>query len=387
MPEVGIMTWFQHRNYGTALQAVAMSEIIKKIGYSPTVIQYYYSKVDPYDEKQKIQVFVHRVFNRLKSIGNSPYFSEERENKFEEFLMKHLHFSDECRTQSELEALNGKFDCFVCGSDQIWGTAYFKPHYFLDFVYDDSKKIAYAPSIGRPKIDDKRVGQEVARLCSSFAYLSTREESGSKIIHDLTGRDVKTVLDPTLLLYEDDWDKLLDQKCELPASPYLIAYMLGRSESHWKETYDIAEKLNLDAKIIPVFQNDIERKGCITYPIGPAEFLALIQNAAYVCTDSFHGMAFSVNFGKQFTVFERFKNHNSFNQNSRIYNLADKLNLSDRICRKAADIKMMDVKIDYERVNEARKALVNDSVDYLKTALDAVMTSSSSEKNNFSNEQ
>ena len=140
MPEVGVMTWFQHHNYGTALQAVAMSEIIKKIGYSPTVIQYYYSKVDPYDEKQKIQVLVHRVFNRLKAIGNSPYFSEERENKFEEFLMNHLNFSDECRTQSDLEALNGKFDCFVCGSDQIWGTAYFKPHYFLDFVSDNSKK-------------------------------------------------------------------------------------------------------------------------------------------------------------------------------------------------------------------------------------------------------
>lgn len=369
MYKIGIMTWFQHHNYGTALQAVAMSEIIKKIGYSPTVIQYYYSKVDPYDEKQKIQVLVHRVFNRLKAIGNSPYFSEERENKFEEFLMNHLNFSDECRTQSDLEALNGKFDCFVCGSDQIWGTAYFKPHYFLDFVSDNSKKIAYAPSIGVPRIDNEGIRNEVARLCSSFAYLSTREESGSKIIHDLTGRDVKTVLDPTLLLDKNDWLQFINSEYKLPESPYLLVYMLGCNESHWKKIYDIAETLNLDAKIIPVFQKDLKRKGCIPYPIGPAEFLALIKNAAYVCTDSFHGMAFSVNFGKQFTVFERFKNHNSFNQNSRIYNLADKLNLSDRICRKAADIKMMDVKIEYDRVNKARQALVNDSVDYLKTAI------------------
>lgn len=387
MPEVGVMTWFQHHNYGTALQAVAMSEIIKKIGYSPTVIQYYYSKVEPYDEIQKIKRIIRKAVNWLSPTGSPPYVSAKKENKFEEFLLNNLSFSNECRTQSELEALNGKFDCFVCGSDQIWGTAYFKPHYFLDFVYDDSKKIAYAPSIGRPKIDDKRVGKEVARLCSSFAYLSTREESGSKIIHDLTGRDVKTVLDPTLLLDKNDWLQFINSEYKLPESPYLLVYMLGCNESHWKKIYDIAEKLNLGAKIIPVFQNDIERKGCITYPIGPAEFLALIKNAAYVCTDSFHGMAFSVNFGKQFTVFERFKNHNSFNQNSRIYNLADKLNLSDRICRKAADIKMMDVKIEYDRVNKARQALVNDSVDYLKTALDAVMTSSSSEKNNFSNEQ
>ena len=369
MYKVGIMTWFQHRNYGTALQAVALSEIIKKIGYSPTVIQYYYDKVEPYDTAQRIKRIIYHVVGRLRSTGIPPYASEQRDNKFEEFLLNHLSFSDECRTLSELEALNDEFDCFVCGSDQIWGTAYFKPHYFLDFVHDDCKKIAYAPSIGMPKIDDKKVGKEIARLCSSFAYLSTREEAGSKIIHDLTGRNVKTVLDPTLLLFENDWNKLLDTNSELPKSPYLIAYMLGYNESHWKKIYEIAEKINLNVKIIPVFQNDTERQGCITYPIGPSEFLSLIKNAAFVCTDSFHGMAFSVNFGKQFTVFERFKKHDVYNQNSRIYNLTGKLNLNDRIFRKEADIKMIDSRIDYERVSEVRKALVNDSVDYLKTAL------------------
>ena len=383
MYKVGIMTWFQHHNYGSALQTVALFEIIKKIGYSPTVIQYYYNKVEPYDEIQKIKRAIRKAIARLSSAGPPPYVLKGRENKFEEFLQTNLSFTNECRTKSELEALNGKFDCFVCGSDQIWGTAYFKPHYFLDFVYDDRKKIAYAPSIGTPKIDDKRVGKEVARLCSSFAYLSTREEVGSKIIHDLTGRDVKTVLDPTLLLYEDDWNKHLDSKCELPQSPYLIAYMLGYNESHWKYTYDISEKLNLDVKIVPVFQNDIKRQGCITDPIGPAEFLALIKNADYVCTDSFHGMAFSINFNKQFTVFERFKKHDAYNQNSRIYNLASKLNLNDRIFRKESDIKMLNSKIDYTCVNEARKALVNDSVDYLKTALNSVITYQSSEKNKF----
>ena len=383
MYKVGIMTWFQHRNYGTALQAVAMSEIIKKIGYSPTVIQYYYDKVEPYDTAQRIKRIIRKAIGRLLSTGIPPYVSEEREIKFEEFLLNNLKFTNECRTLSELEALNDKFDCFVCGSDQIWGTAYFKPHYFLDFVHDDRKKIAYAPSIGTPKMDDKKVGKEVARLCSSFAYLSTREEVGSKIIQDLTGRDVKTVLDPTLLLYKDDWNKLLDTNSELPKSPYLIAYMLGHNESHWKNIYAIADKLNLNVIIIPVFQKDLDRQGCITYPIGPAEFISLIKNSDYVCTDSFHGMAFSVIFGKQFTVFERFKKHDVYNQNSRIYNLTDKLNLSDRIFRKEADIKMIDSKIDYERVSKVRKALVDDSVDYLKTALDAVITYQNTEKNKF----
>ena len=383
MYKIGIMTWFQYHNYGSALQAVALSETIKKVGYSPIIIKYYYSKVDPFDKKQKLQFFIYKLTNHIKYRDKKTYYSPKRENKFEEFLSNHLRFTDKCETLSELEALNSKFDCFVCGSDQIWGTAYFKPRYFLDFVHDDCKKIAYAPSIAIPKIDDKKVVKEVARLCSAFAYLSTREETGSKIIHNLTGRDVKTVLDPTLLLYGDDWNKLLDTSSEKPKFPYLIAYMLGYNEFHWKKTYEIAEKLNLNVRIIPAFQNDTERQGCITYPIGPSEFLSLIKNAAYVCTDSFHGMAFSVNFNKQFTAFERFKKHDSLNQNSRIYNLADKLDLSDRIFRKEADIKMIDSKIDYQRVNEARKALVDDSINYLKTALDSVTTCRSSEKTNF----
>lgn len=30
MHKVGIMTWFQYHNYGTALQITALSEILKK---------------------------------------------------------------------------------------------------------------------------------------------------------------------------------------------------------------------------------------------------------------------------------------------------------------------------------------------------------------------
>ena len=36
--------------------------------------------------------------------------------------------------------------------------------------------------------------------------------------------------------------------------------------------------------------------------ISPEQWLALIDNAAYVVTNSFHGTAFSINFGKEFFV-------------------------------------------------------------------------------------
>lgn len=92
MYKVGNMTWFWQHNYGTALQAVAMSEMIKKIGYSPTVIQYYYDKVEPYDAAQRIKRMIRKVVSRLRSTGIPPYVSKERDGKFEEFLLNHLCF-------------------------------------------------------------------------------------------------------------------------------------------------------------------------------------------------------------------------------------------------------------------------------------------------------
>ena len=90
MPDVGIMTWFQHRNYGSALQAVALSETIKKVGYSPIIIKYYYSKVDPFDKKQKLQFFIYKLTNHIKYRDKKTYYSPKRENKFDTKMLKKI---------------------------------------------------------------------------------------------------------------------------------------------------------------------------------------------------------------------------------------------------------------------------------------------------------
>ena len=371
MHNVGIMTWFQYHNYGTALQVTAMSEVLKKMGCSPAVIQYYtIPNVFERANKSYFRVFVRKVVRRLKSIGKSHYSSIEREKKFNDFLSNHLIFTGKCETLSDLDVLNGQFDHFICGSDQIWAPSCFDPHYFLDFVSDNNKKIAYAPSVGLPRIENDIIKNEIARLCSSFSHLSTREESGSKIIHDITGREVKTVLDPTLLLNKHEWKQFESTDSKTPNAPYLLVYMLGQNKQHWREIHRIAKKLRLSVKIIPVFRMDFLRKGCIKSPIGPAEFLSLISSAAFVCTDSFHGMVFSVNYEKQFVVFERFTKNDPLNQNSRIYNIAEKLNLKSRILTEDDKISISS-SIYYERVNIKLNSLITESLKYLRESLNA----------------
>lgn len=38
--KVGVMTWFSYENYGTALQAVALQEVLRSMGCTPSLINY-----------------------------------------------------------------------------------------------------------------------------------------------------------------------------------------------------------------------------------------------------------------------------------------------------------------------------------------------------------
>lgn len=53
-------------------------------------------------------------------------------------------------SQSSIQNSNEIYDLFISGSDQVWNMKLNREdyNYFLKFVKDDSKKIAYAASFG-----------------------------------------------------------------------------------------------------------------------------------------------------------------------------------------------------------------------------------------------
>ena len=267
-----------------------------------------------------------------------------------------------------MENLNRYYDGFVCGSDQIWSPLVFNSHFFLDFVKDSNKKIAYSPSFGVKSIDDVYVKNKTKKLLEDFKYLSVREEAGKKIIETLTSKKAEVVSDPTLLLTKYQWEVLLglESKAE---KPYMFVYMLGHNENHWEEINKIANQLNLEIKVIPVFEEDLQRPGCVKFAVGPNEFLDLLYNASYVCTDSFHGLAFSVNFKKNFTVFKRFKNNDIKNQNSRVMNLLEKFALEDRLFEEKSALQDINSKINYDKIEDTLEESRKKSIEYLKNAI------------------
>ncbi len=368
--KVAILTWFHYHNYGTALQVCALSQKIKEMGHEVDIVNYRpQGQIVAFPTEGMLKYYIDKITNRLKEHGWNTYYGKERETLFDDFYAENLSFTDECVTFSDFRELNKCYDAFVCGSDQIWAPSRFNPRYYLDFVENTDKMIAYAPSVGLSTIDDIDIASEMSKLASRFKWISTREKSGSKLLEKLIGDKVETVVDPTLLLRENDWDKFMPLEDSSFEKKYLLAYFLRGNEKYWKKVRGIAQLLELELKIIPVFTKDMDRMGCIKTPVGPKEFLNLVKNASFVCTDSFHGTAFAINFKRQFLTFERFRKGENNNQNSRIYNILELCELQNRLFSKEYTNAKVREQINYVDVEKRIEVEREHSLRYLMSAL------------------
>lgn len=373
--KIAVMTWFRYYNYGTALQVSALCEYLRKKGHTVDVIDYMPQR------KGESNVHSYRLIDYIRSKTSErkkktafekPYEREERTNLFQDYLSSRISLSRKVGNLSELQGLNKDYDAFVCGSDQIWAPSIFDPHYFLDFVYDEKKLIAYAPSIGLPEIKDTYVREAMQKLIRRYHHLSVREEKGAELIEGLIGNRPLVVADPSLLLTADEWIKYAGLRTKESDRKYVLVYMLGNEEKHWQQIYRVAEEKNLEVVIVPTFESDVMRVGSYASAVGPREFIELLEGAEYVCTDSYHGTIFSLIFEKPFSVFERFEKGNAINQNSRIYNLLEKTGLRNRLIGFRKEYHDCG-NIDFAQVHELLKEEIAKSEEYLNDALETVM--------------
>lgn len=163
MKKVGILTFhFSNHNYGAVLQAFASYVILKKYGYSPTIIN-----LLPVKD------------NTIKSFFKSFLTGSI---KFELFRKRYLKQTRKIFTLENLRKLNEYFDIFYVGSDQIWRPSMAKSlleHYFLDFVDEEKIKISYAVSFGINEWnEDEKLTNSIKYLISRFDKVLVREIQG-----------------------------------------------------------------------------------------------------------------------------------------------------------------------------------------------------------------
>lgn len=369
--DVGVITIHNHLNYGAVLQAYALNRTIRKLGHNCKTIN---CTIDPgsgrLSEKAKhTGATITKAYNFCRWLSNKRYAE-----RFHNFIKQQIPLTDrEYRSFDELEASPPRFDVFVTGSDQVWRPGLLdRPIgivFHLGFISPEKARlISYAPSFGVSQIPPQ-FSEKIAVFLSRYHCLSIREKKGKDLIKDISGRDAVLVLDPTLLLSADDYDEIL----EIPEikGEYILVYPmeLGENMSFYNLVEQVAKQAALPVVCVLPLVYDfrwLKLAEKVVLDAGPREFLGLIRYASFVCTNSFHGTAFSIIFRKNFLGIPHTQS------NSRIENLLEQTGLKNRQLKDLSSKivkKMIDTKIDYAPVVRKLKKHVDDSTTYLEKAL------------------
>lgn len=365
----GIITFHSVINYGSALQAYAMQEGIAKQGVETELIDY--------RPDLKKNSFLSRIINNRKRIfsvekwkrllsnkrnKNALYYldaeyARNRTESFHAFQEKYFRLSERVVYHREFEKIETGYDGFVCGSDQIWNPTYIghDMSYFLDFVKMEYKRVAYAPSIAVSEFP-KEYRVEIKNEMKRFSNISVREQESVAVVYKLTGQRAAVVVDPTLLLSKKDWERIEKPPKGFDESvPYIFCYFLGSNAEYMRYVDCLKELTELPIVLVTCTELKIFRGyGDIQYEgVGPSEFVYLIHNSEFVCTDSFHGTVFSILNERRFFTFKRYKDQSKASENSRIYTLLNMAGCLERLIGSKEEIMgLYKTELDYQAIHE-----------------------------------
>lgn len=379
--KVGIITYHEPISYGAHLQCLGLQIYLKEIGCDTEIIDYSEKAYLELRSTQKIRSLIKRFFNVLKSPisfikakNNAKNIEKEKEkfkellikrnNKFKEFETKYYNLSKKkYQKYSDLKNEIPIYDAYICGSDQIWNPGFcdMDDNYFLSFA-PKNKRVAYAPSFGVSKIPFYAKREYKKRL-ENIEKISVREKTGAKIIKELINRDVPVVIDPTFLVDKDKWIEIANNSnIELP-SEYIVTYFIGIDDYINQYINEVKVKYS-NYKIINLVFDQTE--------LGPCDFIKLISNAKLVFTNSFHGLAFAINLNVPFAVGKTLKDFGGNSAFSRMEDLLETLDLSDRIYFGNKELNENWLQLDYSKVNQRKEKVVEESKKYLIEALNSI---------------
>lgn len=370
-------------NYGTVLQSYATLQAITKLGYNCEVIRYI--KKDSLWKKLKKVYWMLRIgdyssqVRHYKRLINERLHPEYRRNgiiKRKAFVRfgkdKIMPYFREYVGYDELQKGALKYDLVLVGSDQLWTPmSLYSKFYNLLFVDDSIPKVAYAASFGvssLPSFQHKATKKYLDR----FDRIGVRESHGKDIVDSLSINTATLVADPSLLLTKEEWTNIASVSAIQQTEPFILCLFLGNNKKSREAVRELREKTGI--KIVAICHNDeyIPEDNTLgdetPYDVSPADFIKLISQATYICTDSFHCTVFSILFHKKFMTFYRFATTKKGQRNSRIDSLLQYLHLSDRIY--CDNIMKIDDKIDYENVDEIVSEFRNMSLNFLKEELE-----------------
>ena len=367
--KIGILTLPFNNNYGGYLQAIALVEVLRRIGHEPCFI---YRRRDKKGIKAKAKCFILGLRGLFIKSKRHPFFHDSERDfmrkginiiPFVESRLKPM--TEKIYDSDTLKKYGCVFDAYIVGSDQVWRPI-FVPQiedYFFRFVSNPSAKlVAYAASFGcsAPEYTNDQI-LNCGELIKRFSALSLRESSGVNVMNKLgwTFGNVEVVLDPTLLLPKDFYLDFIKGK-EIPSSK-VFCYILDSNSV----IEQIIEEVEKDRKCVSfwILSKNWKNKTYVMPSI--QEWLRCLVGADYVVTDSYHGTVFSILFNKPFVVYI-----NERRGVDRIDCLLDHFGLLDRKITRVKDYgELKRQKILWGDVNNRLNNMREKSLGFLQKAL------------------
>lgn len=337
---VGIINFhYENYNYGANLVAYSLSEAVKKLGFNPYIIDF-----DPFPE-----------FNPLERY---------RTIEFLNFRKKYLNMTPKFSSKDELNILNDYLDMYITGSDQVWRKQITRSNmttYFLDFA-KNKNKVSYAASFGTDDFEGTEEELEECKcLLRTFYNISVREETGQKILSNKFTQDSSLVLDPTLLLKKEEYEKLItetyDEKIDVAVYFVMDHENIILNDKNFNRLFPKKKIVNIKGNPETLGTTTIFKYNSIS------KWLDGIRKCEYLVTDSYHGVILGTIFhkkiiciGKKSKALSRFK--------TLFKNLGG--NLESINFSSLSSVKSPEIVINYEEIDKNIEKLKESSFDFLK---------------------
>lgn len=366
MKKIGIISYNIYgnfTNYGSALQSWALNRVIRKLGYNPVLVDYC---PNVHIDKNILNPLEKMWDQDAESIKNTTLTLpaiEENYYKFESFFTNQFNRTNtKYKSTNFFEIAQESLDGFVCGSDTIFcidESNGFDDGFFANYSIMRQHSIAYAASFGDTRISDKDY-VELNEKLHNFKAIGLRENRMVGYVAGHTDVPVQKTIDPTLLLNSEEYAEITSDR--LIEDRYLLLYTRRYNEKMQRYAEEMAKKKGWKIVEISLRATNEEKGHIMMYRAGVEEFLSLVKHAEYVVTNSFHGLMFSVQFKKQFSIFSRETGDSKINEALELFGLPNNL-LTDY----QNDLVYIH---DYDEVHKKIAKARNESIEFLKEELE-----------------
>ena len=322
--------WDSCFNYGALLTAYAIQELIKSYGYTC----------------------------KLLDVGQRTNEQWYKNSFMENFAERFLDVTNKLNFKQCFE-LSQKVKGVILGSDQMLRIEYihYNIHkYLLNWVDNNTKKIAISPSFGLSK--DKYLSvlnqnQDLKDLLqsalSSFEYLSCREKSGKDIYKDIFNLKADYILDPVFLINKNNYNKITDLS-KIDNSNKIVSYILDENDNYNDLYKYLQDKENTEIV-------KLANSNCLT-----EDWLKSIRDCRLLLTDSFHGACFALIFNKPFICIR-----NKDRGDERFQSLIDEFDIRKNFVYEINEIyqKDFDYSINYSLLNSKLKIKIESDLNII----------------------